>query len=97
MVGEFLAGGGAFVDGFFGVSGGRVEFEVEPFFHGADDQEADAAGENDAVGGDADKDFGPVGDFGEDFIKRQDEFGRPAFKEAVEVYAPAIMAVILPG
>ena len=97
MIGEFFAGGYAFDDGFFGVWGGGVEFDVEPFFHGADDEEAGAAVKHNAVGCRADEYLGPVGYFCEDLIKNQYEFFGAAFEEAVEADPLAIMPELGPG
>jgi len=97
VVGEFFAVSDGFADGFFWMGYGGVELEVKFFFHGADDEKSNPAGEYDAVWGDADKYFGPVGNFGEYFIKGEDEFGGAAFEKAVEADARAIMPVVFPG
>ena len=64
MILKFFAGGFAVEHGFFFVPGFGVEFDVEPFFQGPDDEKAGPAVEDDTVGGSADNDFGPVSNFG---------------------------------
>ena len=60
MIRELPAGGYAFVDRFLGVRNPGIKFDIEPLFHGPDDQEAYPAVKNDAVGHCTDDDLGPV-------------------------------------
>ena len=75
MIRKFFTGGHAFDNRFFRVRDRGIKFDVEPFFHGADDEEADTAGEDDTIWCDANQYFGPVRYFGQYLIEYQDQFG----------------------
>ena len=75
--------GYAFDHGFFFVRHFGIEFQVEPLFHWADDEESGAAVKYDAVGCGADQHFGPVGYFRKDLIKDDYEFFGAAFEQSI--------------
>src|ERR1700761_4793705 len=97
MIFVFFSGSDAFDNRFFLMGCLRIKFQVKPFFHGPDNEEAGTPVKNNAVWGGADHHFGPVGNFGQNFIKNENEFFGTACEKRVETDTLAIMPEICPG
>jgi len=97
MVFKLFPRGNTFNDWFIFVGDFRVEFDIEPFLHWADDQESGAAIKHNTVGCRADEHLRPVGYLGQYLIKNQYQLFRPPLKQGVKAYAFAIMPKIHSG
>jgi len=80
VISKFPAHRHAFDDRLLRMCLRRIEFNIQPFFHGPDNEKAYPPGEDDAVRRHAGEHFRPVGYFRQYLIEYQHQFRWSAFK-----------------